>query len=245
MGVDFFFCALSCSCSGRHIQFIQIHYVQIWKNTLISVVSSYKMLDSQSTVTYAITNIALLNNVFFNSSASNNYFPRSPRTVFLIWVSDLQTALIQRLSQSPNMLNTSRSCTLSSSSVTTSLHFSSCCRCDESLRSFLGARSRILVYMFADMRTWCMCSWFTFIYVFLITDSCCNCRHLIWGTFIQKRCQSFLFQGIHIFSVFYVFIFVLMIQMIGRVVHCKSNGEQHTKSSFVFCFCSFEIDSNC
>lgn len=64
----------------------------------------------------------------------------------------------------------------------------------------------------------------------LIIDSCC--RHLIWGTFIQKRCHSFLFQGIRICSVFYFFVFVLMIQMIGRVLHCKPNGKKHVKNNF-------------
>lgn len=98
----------------------------------------------------------------------------------------------------------------------------------------------ILVYIFTDMRTWCLC--LTFIYVFLLIDSCFrNCRHLLWGTFFIKDVHHSCFKEYICVSIFYVFIFVLMIQMIGRVVHCKSNGKKHAKTFF---FSSY-IDSNC
>lgn len=72
----------------------------------------------------------------------------------------------------------------------------------------------------------CVCICSTLIYV-LIIDSCC--LHLIWGTFFHKRCQSFLFQGIHFCMVFYFFLIVLMMQVIGQVVHCKSNGNKQQR----------------
>lgn len=115
------------------------------------------------------------------------------------------------------------------------VHFRSRHWCDSSLPSLPppSTRSRIIglhVRWQEDMVSVFMV--YFYLCVFLLTDSCCgNCRHFIWGTFIHKRSQSFLFQGIHTCLVFYVFIFVLMIQVIGRVVHCKSNGNKHTKSN--------------